>query len=54
MQPRRATPLPACLRTRKIVAGTDFPTYCYWAAAQVFHREGRAAEAARALEKVVV
>ena len=34
-----------------IVAGTDFPTYCYWAAAQVFHREGRAGEAARALEK---
>ncbi len=34
-----------------IVAGTDFPTYCYWAAAQVFHREGRAGEASRALER---
>ncbi|HEX3457890.1 MAG TPA: hypothetical protein VHR97_08050, partial [Candidatus Baltobacteraceae bacterium] len=34
-----------------IVEATDFPTYCYWAAAQVLHAEGREADAARALDK---
>ncbi len=34
-----------------IVEATDFPTYCYWAAAQIFHLDGRDGDAARALDK---
>jgi DNA-binding SARP family transcriptional activator/tetratricopeptide (TPR) repeat protein len=34
-----------------ISSGADWPTYCYWAAAQIFHLEGRHAEASRVLEQ---
>jgi DNA-binding SARP family transcriptional activator len=34
-----------------IVRGADWPSYCYWAAAQVLHFAGRAGEAARPLAK---
>lgn len=34
-----------------IVRHTDWPPYCFWAAAQVFHLDGNTAEAARALER---
>jgi hypothetical protein len=34
-----------------IVEGTDFPTYCYWAAAQILHLDGRTADASRVLAK---
>ena len=30
---------------------TDWPSYCWWAAAQVFHRDGDSEQAARALER---
>lgn len=36
---------------KSIVEGTDFPTYCYWAAAQIFHIDGRTGDAARMLAK---
>jgi len=32
-----------------IAEGTDFPTYCYWVAAQILHLVGRSADAKRAL-----
>lgn len=31
--------------------GSDWPTYCYWAAAQIAHLEGRSGEATRLLER---
>jgi tetratricopeptide (TPR) repeat protein len=34
-----------------IMRTTDWPSHCYWAAAQVFRRDGNAEEAARALER---
>ncbi|HYL26736.1 MAG TPA: AAA family ATPase, partial [Candidatus Nitrosotalea sp.] len=34
-----------------ISRGSDWPEYCYWAAARIFHLEGRPAEARRALER---
>ncbi|HEY1680519.1 MAG TPA: AAA family ATPase [Candidatus Tumulicola sp.] len=34
-----------------IVRSTDFPTYCYWAAAQIFHLDGRSTDERRALQK---
>jgi tetratricopeptide (TPR) repeat protein len=34
----------------EIVNATDFPTYCYWAAAQIFHIDGRVAEERHALQ----
>jgi predicted ATPase/DNA-binding SARP family transcriptional activator len=34
-----------------ITRGTEWPSYCYWAAAQVFRRDGNSAEAKRALDK---
>ena len=34
-----------------IIRGSDSPTYCYWAAAQIFHLEGKPREAARWLER---
>jgi DNA-binding SARP family transcriptional activator len=35
----------------EIVNATEFPTYCYWAAAQIFHLDGRVTEERRALQK---
>jgi DNA-binding SARP family transcriptional activator/tetratricopeptide (TPR) repeat protein len=35
----------------EFVNATDFPTYCYWAAAQIFHIDGRATDERRALQK---
>jgi tetratricopeptide (TPR) repeat protein len=34
-----------------IPRGNDWPEYCYWAASQIFHLEGRSVEAKRALDK---
>jgi tetratricopeptide (TPR) repeat protein len=34
-----------------IMRATDWPTHCYWAAAQIFHAAGESAEATRALEQ---
>ena len=34
-----------------ILNNADWPPYCFWAAAQVFHLDGKPAEAARALER---
>jgi DNA-binding SARP family transcriptional activator len=34
-----------------IVNATEFPTYCYWAAAQIFHIDGRAVDERNALQK---
>ena len=34
-----------------IVRGADWPSYCYWAAAQVLHFAGKAGDAARPLAK---
>ena len=34
-----------------IVYGTEWPQYCYWAAAQVLHADGQAREARAALER---
>jgi tetratricopeptide (TPR) repeat protein len=34
-----------------IMRTTDWPSHCYWAAAQVFHLDGSSAEATRALER---
>jgi tetratricopeptide (TPR) repeat protein len=34
-----------------IMRATDWPTHCYWAAAQIFHAAGESVEAARALEQ---
>ena len=34
-----------------IMRGADWPTYCYWAAAQVLHFAGKSREAARQLER---
>jgi DNA-binding SARP family transcriptional activator len=36
---------------KAISTSTEWPEYCYWAAAQVFHLEGNVTEAARALER---
>ena len=35
----------------EIVHATEFPTYCYWAAAQIFHLDGRTPDERRALQK---
>ncbi len=34
-----------------IMRGSDWPTYCYWAAAQVYRYAGKTAEAKRALDR---
>jgi DNA-binding SARP family transcriptional activator/tetratricopeptide (TPR) repeat protein len=34
-----------------IMRGTEWPTYCYWAAAQIFHAAGEPREASRVLDK---
>jgi DNA-binding SARP family transcriptional activator/tetratricopeptide (TPR) repeat protein len=36
---------------KAISTSTEWPEYCYWAAAQVFHLEGNMTEASRALER---
>ena len=36
---------------KSIASSTEWPEYCYWAAAQVFHLEGNTLEASRALER---
>lgn len=36
-----------------ILRGTDWPSYCYWAAAQVFHFDGNSADATRALQRAL-
>jgi DNA-binding SARP family transcriptional activator/predicted ATPase len=34
-----------------ILRGTDWPSFCYWAAAQILHLDGHPTQAARALER---
>jgi DNA-binding SARP family transcriptional activator/tetratricopeptide (TPR) repeat protein len=34
-----------------IFRGTEWPAYCYWAAAQIYHLDGREADAARMLKR---
>jgi tetratricopeptide (TPR) repeat protein len=36
---------------KSIAGSTEWPEYCYWAAAQVFHLERKATEASRALDR---
>ena len=39
------------LADEEIDRGNDWPAYCYWAAAQIFHVDGRPTEATRLLER---